>query len=76
MKNNGESRKFNSFWYKKYPVHPHKGVCILLIRDKNLFLIKRKSNPDTGYRSIPGNYLNLGENIFPNHKKYCIKLII
>jgi ADP-ribose pyrophosphatase YjhB (NUDIX family) len=48
---------------RKYPIHPHIGVGILLIRDKHLLLIKRKYNPDAGYWSIPGGHLDLGEKV-------------
>ena len=46
---------------RHYPVRPHVGVGILLIRDEQLLLIKRKYNPDAGYWSIPGGHLELGE---------------
>lgn len=46
---------------RHYPVRPHVGVGILLIRDSQLLLIKRKYNPDAGYWSIPGGHLELGE---------------
>ena len=48
---------------RKYPVRPHIGVGVLLIRDNNLLLVKRKYNPDAGYWSIPGGHLDLGEKI-------------
>lgn len=48
---------------RKYPVRPHVGVGVLLIRDKTLLLVKRKYNPDAGYWSIPGGHLDLGEKI-------------
>lgn len=46
---------------RHYPVRPHVGVGILLIRDGQLLLIKRKHSPDAGYWSIPGGHLELGE---------------
>ena len=46
---------------RHYPVRPHLGVGVLLIRDELLLLIKRKYNPDAGYWSIPGGHLELGE---------------
>jgi len=46
---------------RHYPVRPQVGVGILLIRDGQLLLIKRKYNPDAGYWSIPGGHLELGE---------------
>ncbi len=48
---------------RHYPLFPHVGVGALLIRDKNLLLIKRKYHPDAGYWSIPGGHLNLGERV-------------
>lgn len=47
---------------RRYPVRPHVGVGVLLIRNNHLLLIKRKYNPDAGYWSIPGGHLDLGEN--------------
>ncbi|MFX0037475.1 MAG: NUDIX hydrolase [Candidatus Hermodarchaeota archaeon] len=48
---------------RKYPVRPHVGVGVLLIRDNHLLLVKRKYNPDAGYWSIPGGHLDLGEKV-------------
>jgi len=48
---------------RKYPVRPHVGVGVLLVRDNTLLLIKRKYNPDAGYWSIPGGHLDLGEKV-------------
>jgi ADP-ribose pyrophosphatase len=48
---------------RKYPVRPHVGVGILLVRDNTLLLVKRKYNPDAGYWSIPGGHLDLGEKV-------------
>ena len=48
---------------RHYPVRPHVGVGILLIRNEQLLLIKRKYNPDAGYWSIPGGHLELGERV-------------
>lgn len=48
---------------RKYPIRPHIGVGVLLIRDEHLLLIKRKYNPDAGYWSIPGGHLDLGEKV-------------
>ncbi|MFX1418819.1 MAG: NUDIX hydrolase [Promethearchaeota archaeon] len=50
-----------AFDTRKYPVRPHIGVGILLIRDNHLLLVKRKYSPDAGYWSIPGGHLDLGE---------------
>lgn len=54
-------KKLSVFDTRKYPVRPHVGVGILLIRRKTLLLVKRKYNPDAGYWSIPGGHLELGE---------------
>ncbi len=50
-----------AFDTRKYPVRPHVGVGVLLIRDNTLLLVKRKYDPDAGYWSIPGGHLDLGE---------------
>ena len=49
---------------RHYPAFPHVGVGILLIRDNQLLLVKRKYDPDAGYWSIPGGHLDLGEEEF------------
>jgi ADP-ribose pyrophosphatase YjhB (NUDIX family) len=54
-------KKLTAFDTRKYPVRPHVGVGILLIRDNKLLLVKRKFNPDAGFWSIPGGHLELGE---------------
>ena len=46
---------------RHYPVRPHIGVGIMLVRNDHLLLVKRKYNPDAGYWSIPGGHLDLGE---------------
>ena len=53
--------KISAFDTRKYPIRPHVGVGILLIRDNQLLLVKRKYDPDAGYWSIPGGHLDLGE---------------
>ncbi|MFX1321257.1 MAG: NUDIX hydrolase [Promethearchaeota archaeon] len=58
-----DREKLTSFDTRKYPVRPHVGVGILLVRDKNLLLVKRKFDPDAGYWSIPGGHLDLGEKV-------------
>ncbi|MFW9948072.1 MAG: NUDIX hydrolase [Candidatus Odinarchaeota archaeon] len=55
--------KLTAFDTRKYPVRPHIGVGVLLIRDKSLLLVKRKYEPDAGYWSIPGGHLELGEKV-------------
>jgi len=55
--------KLSAFDTRKYPVRPHIGVGILLIRNKSLLLVKRKYDPDAGYWSIPGGHLELGEKV-------------
>jgi len=46
---------------RHYPVRPHVGVGVMLVRNNHLLLVKRKYNPDAGYWSIPGGHLELGE---------------
>lgn len=58
-----DREKLTAFDTRKYPIRPHIGVGVLLIRENNLLLIKRKYNPDAGYWSIPGGHLDLGEKV-------------
>ena len=58
-----DREKLTAFDTRKYPIRPHVGVGILLVRDNCLLLIKRKYNPDAGYWSIPGGHLDLGEEV-------------
>jgi len=58
-----DREKLTAFDTRKYPVRPHVGVGILLVRDKNLLLVKRKFDPDARYWSIPGGHLDLGEKV-------------
>jgi len=58
-----EEKEINLFELRHYPIFPHIGVGILLIRDNHLLLIKRKYNPDAGFWSIPGGHLDLGERV-------------
>jgi len=55
--------KLIAFDTRRYPIRPHVGVGILLVRDNNLLLIKRKFNPDACYWSIPGGHIDLGEEV-------------
>ena len=52
-----------AFDTRKYPIRPHIGVGVLLVRNNNLLLVKRKYDPDAGYWSIPGGHLDLGEKV-------------
>jgi len=58
-----DKERLTAYDTRKYPVRPHVGVGILLVRDNSLLLIKRKYNPDAGYWSIPGGHLDLGEKV-------------
>ena len=58
-----DREKLTAFDTRRYPVRPHVGVGVLLVRDNRLLLIKRKYNPDAGYWSIPGGHLDLGEQV-------------
>ncbi|MFW9936171.1 MAG: NUDIX hydrolase [Candidatus Thorarchaeota archaeon] len=53
----------NAYDTRKYPIRPHVGVGILLIRNNTLLLVKRKYDPDAGYWSIPGGHVDLGEKV-------------
>lgn len=54
-------KKLTIYDTRHYPVRPHIGVGVLLVRNKHLLLVKRKYHPDAGYWSIPGGHLELGE---------------
>ena len=56
-------KELTSFDTRRYPVRPHIGVGVMLIRNNHLLLIKRKYDPDAGYWSIPGGHLDLGEKV-------------
>ncbi len=58
-----DKEKLTAFNTRRYPVRPHIGVGVLLVRDNHLLLVKRKFNPDAGYWSIPGGHLDLGEKV-------------
>ena len=58
-----DKEQLTAFDTRKYPIRPHVGVGVLLVRDKTLLLVKRKYNPDAGYWSIPGGHLDLGEEV-------------
>ena len=56
-----DREKLSAFDTRKYPIRPHVGVGIMLVRNETLLLVKRKFDPDAGYWSIPGGHLELGE---------------
>lgn len=56
-----DPKELTAFDTRRYPVRPHVGVGILLIRKRKLLLVKRKYDPDAGYWSIPGGHVELGE---------------
>ena len=58
-----DQEQLTAFDTRKYPIRPHVGVGVLLVRDKTLLLVKRKYDPDAGYWSIPGGHLDLGEEV-------------
>ncbi|MFX0042848.1 MAG: NUDIX hydrolase [Candidatus Hodarchaeota archaeon] len=58
-----DREKLTAFDTRKYPVRPHIGVGVLLIRNNTLLLVKRKFDPDAGSWSIPGGHLDLGEKV-------------
>ncbi|MFX1243274.1 MAG: NUDIX hydrolase [Promethearchaeota archaeon] len=58
-----DKEKLTAYDTRKYPIRPHIGVGVLLIRGNNLLLVKRKYDPDAGYWSIPGGHLDLGEKV-------------
>jgi len=58
-----DKEELTAYDTRKYPVRPHIGVGVLLVRDNHLLLVKRKYNPDAGHWSIPGGHLDLGERV-------------
>jgi ADP-ribose pyrophosphatase YjhB (NUDIX family) len=58
-----DKEKLTVYDTRHYPVRPHIGVGVMMVRDNTLLLIKRKYNPDAGYWSIPGGHLDLGEKV-------------
>ncbi len=58
-----DKEELTAFDTRKYPIRPHVGVGVLLVRKDHLLLVKRKYNPDAGYWSIPGGHLDLGEKV-------------
>ncbi len=58
-----DKEELTAFDTRHYPVRPHIGVGVMLVRNNHLLLVKRKFNPDAGYWSIPGGHLNLGEKV-------------
>ena len=58
-----DKERLSAYDTRKYPVRPHIGVGVLLVRNNHLLLIKRKYDPDAGYWSIPGGHLDLGEKV-------------
>lgn len=62
-----DKENLTAFDTRHYPVRPHIGVGVMMVRDINkiphLLLVKRKYNPDAGYWSIPGGHLDLGERV-------------
>ncbi len=58
-----DRENLTAFDTRRYPIRPHVGVGILLVRDKNLLLVRRQYNPDAGYWSIPGGHLDIGEEV-------------
>lgn len=58
-----DKEKLKVYDTRHYPIRPHIGVGVMMVRDYQLLLIKRKYNPDAGYWSIPGGHLDLGERV-------------
>lgn len=58
-----DPEKLSAFDTRRFPVRPHVGVGVLLIRDGKLLLVERKYDPDAGLWSIPGGHLDLGERV-------------
>ncbi len=58
-----DREKLTAFDTRRFPIRPHIGVGVLLIRDNHLLLVKRKFDPDAGFWSIPGGHIELGEDI-------------
>lgn len=48
---------------RKYPVHPVVGVGAVLVRDGQVLLAKRASEPEKGKWSVPGGLVELSEEV-------------
>ena len=48
---------------REYPVRPFVGVGVIVFRNKEVLLIKRKKDPNKGHWSIPGGIQMLGETL-------------
>ncbi|MEM3743987.1 MAG: NUDIX hydrolase, partial [Candidatus Methanomethyliaceae archaeon] len=46
---------------REYPERPLVGVGVILIRDRQILLVKRGHEPNKGLWSIPGGLIKLGE---------------
>jgi len=58
-----DNKELTVYDTRHYPVRPHLGIGIMLVRGDHLLLVKRKYNPDSGYWSIPGGHMELGEKV-------------
>ncbi len=63
MENMADREKLTVYDTRHYPVRPHIGVGVMMVRKECLLLVKRKYNPDAGYWSIPGGHMELGERV-------------
>lgn len=48
---------------RAYPDFPRIGVGAVVVKDEQVLLIKRKSEPKAGKWTLPGGVLNLGETL-------------
>ena len=48
---------------REYPDRPYVGVGVIVFRDKDVLLVKRKKDPNKGFWSIPGGKQILGETL-------------
>ena len=48
---------------REYPKFPLVGVGAVIVRDKEVLLIKRAAPPKEGYYSIPGGLVEVGERV-------------
>jgi 8-oxo-dGTP diphosphatase len=46
---------------REYPTQPFAAVSVVVMKNKSVLLIKRAHDPKTGYYSVPGGVVDLGE---------------
>ena len=58
---------------REYPARPYVGVGVIVFRDKEVLLIKRKKEPNKGQWSIPGGKQIIGETLADAAKRELLE---